>query len=370
MQQIRAAHHRDIEELKHIWMDVFGDSQAFVDWYFRTRFIPDWSACLEEDGRIVSVAHSLPVHVSIRGRIVRGALLNGVATLPEYGGRGYMGKVFAFLLEQLRKNGTVVIPHTPAKLPTYFSRGHLPVADAALLDWPSAPQVNMPVALIETEPDAIADKLYAYYTRTGNRYSGMLSRSYADFLCKLSDYHTDDARCIALIDTGILRGYAIYMQTDERLHCPECFAENDAAFHTLVDGLCALANGRALSAKLPPDAPCRLGGHSVVAQPKSVMGVANVPALLAAIMAIDGFSLEISDPVLPQNNGVFDLRGTPVQTPAQLRMPAGRLVQWITGYQSLHNLAEAGHIQVLDTAAMRTLDDLFPTCPCFIVDEY
>ena len=133
MTVVRVARQDDKTEFYRLWKICFGDSDAFCDWFFENRFSPEHSVVLEVDDEIVSCMQAFPYTIHIRGKEVPGAMLCGVSTHPEHRKKGYMGKIFSYEMNHLRNMGYVVTPHTPAVLPSYFSFGHFPVADAVYL---------------------------------------------------------------------------------------------------------------------------------------------------------------------------------------------------------------------------------------------
>ena len=130
MTEVRVAHQADKKEFDRLWKVCFGDSEAFCDWFFENRFAPEYSIVLETEGEIASCMQAFPYHILIRGREIPGAMLCGVSTHPSQRKKGHMGQIFSYEMNHLRKMGCSVAPPTPAVLPSYFSLGHFPVADA------------------------------------------------------------------------------------------------------------------------------------------------------------------------------------------------------------------------------------------------
>ena len=83
-----------------------------------------------------------------------------------------------------------------------------------------------------------------------------------------------------------------------------------------------------------------------------------------------GFALEITDPVVAANNGIYDLCGNATNRPPQIKLSAGRLIQWLSGYRSLAQLAAQGNALVFDKEAAVRLDRLLPTQNCLCSEEY
>ena len=71
----------DEKSLKALWHEVFGDTDFYIDTFFRELYRPGMASVVEEDGKIVAAAYAVPF----------GAVryIFAVATKPEYRGRGY-----------------------------------------------------------------------------------------------------------------------------------------------------------------------------------------------------------------------------------------------------------------------------------------
>lgn len=71
----------DEKALKALWREVFGDTDVYIDTFFRELYRPGMASVVEEDGKIVAAAYAVPF----------GAVryIFAVATKPAYRGRGY-----------------------------------------------------------------------------------------------------------------------------------------------------------------------------------------------------------------------------------------------------------------------------------------
>ena len=83
--------------LRELWKRVFGDSDAFLDLFFREIYVPGMAALVEEGGRIVSAAYCVPFGEA--------RYIYAVATAPEHRGRGYFSRLMAYMLYDLRERG-------------------------------------------------------------------------------------------------------------------------------------------------------------------------------------------------------------------------------------------------------------------------
>lgn len=363
---VRVAEQKDVLDFYRLWKICFGDSDAFCDWFFSQRYAPKHSVLLEREGETVSCMQSFPYHVRIRGKEVSAAMLCGVSTHPKERKKGYMGKIFSYEMQHLRKLGCVIAPHTPAVLPSYFSFGHFPVADAKYLECEAVPAVQMPKGITEitAEQDCL---LYPLYQRISEKYSGIIARRESDHIRKGADYRADGGKCIACIENNTIRGYAYYYKTEEMLLCVEAFAE-PGYYHRIMQGLFALAEGCRFSAKLPPELYVAFPFAKLNRKQKGVMGLCNVSALLEALQLSIPYTVQITDSVIAENNGIFAFTGKKSEQPPVCVISAGHFLQVLIGYRSLEEIQK--EVQILDEAAFADLDILLPKRHCYIIDEY
>lgn len=367
---------QDRAELKDLWQLCFQESQPFLDWFFANRFLPAYCPVYREGGVIQAALHGLPAHVRVRDRIAPCVIIAGVATHPDFRGRGLMRGLLGYYLPYLGRLGVPLVTHRPVALGTYASAGHFPVSDSRYLSLaPDAPRPTedpcQQVPLLER-----ASELYGCYQRFATGYSCILSRSYADFLLKCRDYLASDAKCILTLDAqGQVEGYCVYFdgppegEEPPTLYGEECAALSPQAYDRLWASLAWRAQGKALKVRMAPDAPLCPAAAQRETLPRSVWGVANVSGLLSILGLPGDGVLQVEDPLVEANRGLFNLWGQPAQGQPQLVIPAGRLAQWASGYKTMAQLVEEGLAQALDPAIVQAMD-AGPRLPCFTIDEY
>ena len=77
----RPSREGDEKSLTALWHEVSGETDVYIDTFFRELYRPGMASVVEEDGKIVAAAYAVPF----------GAVryIFAVATKPEYRGRGY-----------------------------------------------------------------------------------------------------------------------------------------------------------------------------------------------------------------------------------------------------------------------------------------
>lgn len=362
MINIRKAVMADKADFRRIWDKCFEDSDKFSTWLFDTRFVPEYSLCLEQDGKIAAVLQLLPMFLRIRGRAVPSAMLMGVSTDPDYGGRGYMKRLMAYLMEHTAEKGIYVIANTPARLNTYYFAGHYPVSDIDFIEGRTDRTVKAEGVRLGGDIAAVRGRLFELYTDFAKDYSAVAYRSYADFMLKAEDYLADNG-LLAIHETdGVIDGYSFFYDTEELLYAEETVAENERAFNEIVKFIAAFGDNKAYKIKTPAQ-----GNYGI---PHNVMGVASVTGLLKCLNIQSGICVKIHDALVKENNGVFALNGGAGGKEYALETEIQYFTQLITGYRSIEELIADGAVTVRDEKMCRDIGRLLPKQKTFIFDEY
>ena len=87
---------QDGEQILKIWQTCFGDEETYIRFYLEHRMTEDNMLVIYQDGRAVSMASFLPAQYLCNGEYLDARYVYAVATLPEYRGRGYAGRILAF----------------------------------------------------------------------------------------------------------------------------------------------------------------------------------------------------------------------------------------------------------------------------------
>lgn len=77
----RPSREGDEHALKALWKEVFGDTDEYIDTFFREIYRPGMASVIEQDGEIAAAAYAVPFGEC--------RYIYAVATKPEYRGRGY-----------------------------------------------------------------------------------------------------------------------------------------------------------------------------------------------------------------------------------------------------------------------------------------
>lgn len=371
MLSIRTATMQDKKALYHLWKICFGDEASFMDFFFEKRVPPEFTICGEIDGTIVNAMYSFPMHIRIRGKILPCATLAGFSTHPAYRSKGYMRQTFQTLMRHLYQSGILLAPHTPAVLDSYYKFGHYPVSTSAYFKGNGKNLAsNCPGCIEKIDLTGDVSQLYAVYNQFSKKYSGIIARSFPDFQLKCDDYASDGGTCLTYSANKQMQAYCVYYDKEDYTYAEEvCFLSPDAE-KQIIAAFINETGARNCTAKLPPDTALTSLNTEIELRPQGVMGLVNAAAVLEALSIPGHITIAVTDPVVLENNGVFTLQGQQTTAPPDISLSAGHLTQLITGYQTIEELEEQGHIQIFHRKALPILQKNFPKETCYIIDKY
>ncbi len=368
MNMVKIATKKEQKDFYNLWRICFEDSEAFSKWLFEKRFLPDFSTYIEQYGKVVCCMQAYPLHISVCGKIVKGAMLCGVCTEPSHRKKGLMSRLFKQTMKMLREKGFVVAVHTPAKLNSYFSFGHMPVNRCKYIKTEMIPILERKKNIFEIKKDF--SLLYHCYHLFSQKYSGIVSRTMADFLLKIEDYRADGAKVIAYIVNEEVQGYAVFYVAEDSIQCAEAVAQEQQYYQELIEGICCYGQGLKLSVKLPEDVCVSLPFTEEEIVEKGVAGVLQLSELMSLIGEKKGYAIAVEDNVILENNGVFDLDGTKTEKPPDIKLNAGSMTQLLFGYHSLEELEQRGLITIYHKEKGKKIAEYYKKQNCYIIDEY
>ena len=116
MSIIRPSVPEDVPAQRELWKLAFGDSDAYLDNFYRTYYRSDRVILLEEDGAVRSMTAWFDTTLVLPGQGEhRSAYLYAVATHPDCRGRGLAAALLAGADEYLRSLGIPAVTTVPAE---------------------------------------------------------------------------------------------------------------------------------------------------------------------------------------------------------------------------------------------------------------
>ena len=313
---IRLLDDADIGAAKALWKQAFGDSDAFIDTYFRNKILPGQSLGLF-DGGLISVVHMLPFTVCIQGRNLPTSFIAGAATARDRRGEGHMRTLLFESLKLMRKRGILMTHLYPFRHSFYENFGW---ATYSYVHKKTMTKANAHIAadVVETD-DAVL--LWPLYEAMMSAFDGYIVRGEREWRWRLEELFSDGGRVIVLIRNGQPAAYMMFYLNDGKAEAIETVYTDEADADALAGHL--LAEGT-------HEVHYNLAARGATAAPHGMARVVDAGALLNEFGA--GQLLEyvhIADDFAVWNN---------IGARCTIEMTAAQLAQYVHRGVFLHKL--------------------------------
>lgn len=135
--EIRIARPEDKSAVKELWKICFPeDSQAFVDWYFETRFRPEECLACFDGEKMLANLQMVPQALFLRGKIVPSAMIVGAATHPEMRKHGLMKELLHESFSIMAQENSASILY-PFHFGFYRKMGYAVISERLLGSYPA-----------------------------------------------------------------------------------------------------------------------------------------------------------------------------------------------------------------------------------------
>lgn len=124
-EELRLSREGDEEGLRALWRRVFGDTEDYIDGFFKKLYRPGSAAVLTVDGEIVSAAYIVKLGDFVcEGRWTPCREVYAYGTHPDHRGRGYGGRVLDMARRAAMAGGVAVVcPAEPPLIQYYEKNG-------------------------------------------------------------------------------------------------------------------------------------------------------------------------------------------------------------------------------------------------------
>lgn len=114
-------------ELINVTAKAFAEPLSTVNFVFDNRIDFEYCYVCKIGGKIVSLAHALPMDLKLNRKIFKSSYIYGACTLPEYQGNGYMTRLLKFMEEDLKEKNrdfVFLVPETKSLIRFYEKLGY------------------------------------------------------------------------------------------------------------------------------------------------------------------------------------------------------------------------------------------------------
>jgi len=291
-----------------LWRYCFQDTEEFIEHYFRRRV---GTVLTDEAHRVQAII--APTPLMVRGVTVAGCLVSGVATAPEYRGRGLMDTFLPQVNETLHVQGYVLASLYPFDYTFYKRYGWVACGEACRFNLPLHRLSSTRLAGDFTrvcDPECLCNVCDSAYAA----YSGRTLRTSDAFQIRLEELALEESSVFLYTREGEPEGYLLCRLDGQ------AFIVEEAAFTSTIARQDALTflQGHASTQKearllLPADDPLRFllpdARGLVQLEPRNMFRLLDVLAFEGLPAGTGSVTLRVEDPYAPWNEGTWTFTG-------------------------------------------------------------
>lgn len=214
----RLAKDADFNFVKKSWVECFDDPPEFVNWNFEYNYNAENTVIAEADGEPASVMQLVPYSLRMGDSELKMRYVSGVATMPEYRGKGLVRELFDFGIPMMEKMGCHISMLIPAVEGMYEKFGYRKVCKRFTYTTKSVEGIKA-YNRIDDELISVLDRMYmdamkeksVYIIRSRENWEKILT----DLICLSGGF--------ALINENV--GYALAYPKGEEYEVIEAFGE-------------------------------------------------------------------------------------------------------------------------------------------------
>lgn len=183
---IRFADIHTLPAVRQIWKTCFGDTEEFIDLIFGKQYKPENTLLFFDNGIPVASLHMFPYSISFYGENVPFYYLAGLATLPDYRNKGYMGQLMERSFEVMKERHIPLSILVPAEdsLIGYYNRFHFEqVFEKSENPLPSIKEI--------VDKNESFEQAYQEFDRLFNQKNLTVQKTLADFKDIITDAEMD-----------------------------------------------------------------------------------------------------------------------------------------------------------------------------------
>lgn len=330
--RIRLLEGRDCLDAEALWREVFDeDTERFTDYYFSQKAAGNRGLVLEGTEGIRSMLYLTPERMMTGGYEIDSAYIVGVATKKEYRHRGYMAALLKTAFGLLYGERMPFVFLMPASPDIYTPFGFTWIYDRPVWDAASL------------KKDRLVRMKMQDIGRMAEFAQDFLQKEKSVYVFRDSAYYRQQMEELAAQE-GYILGY------EESLTALPVWEKRADSEKNGLKGLCMYTAeaGREeiLEVLADSEAESAFVSRKAKREPSIMARIIHAERMLSMMTGAGsfGFSLEISDPLIPENNGVFFCRvsesGTEVERLScapDVKMDIAALASVLFGYRKPGN---------------------------------
>jgi predicted acetyltransferase len=382
---ILTATQQDTQQIIDLWTYCFDDTPEFIDFFFKSCYKPENTLVAKDGDQVSSCLQLLPYRMFLRGKVVDVCYIVGVATWPEYRGKGLASKLLQYtdeVLQQRKIHLTILLPFQYA---FYRKYGWEVCYDLLTYREVGMPQSRKRLTGEYIRIDINRDNkvLSDCYSKFMSPFNGYIIRSRADWKKTIKDVELDNGTGYLYKEGNQATGYILYTIADKELWIKELFYLTPDAKNALLQ-LAYHHTGQVerIMWKAPATDTTYLtmqDSRGKLEKETFVMG--RIHDIVGALSGISyqgtPIVIGVSDSIYSRNNGCWLIEGrdgisavSAVSQKPDIEMDISVLTQLLWGYLNVDIAKTEGLLTYNSEEAFNSLKTAFPPMNNFMTEEF
>lgn len=303
----------EMEEVKKLWKDCFGDTDAYMQFYFTWKTKDNEILGIYQEDQLVSMLHLNPYQVSIHGNVYQSYYVVGVATETSYRKQGLMRKVLEHSIQAMNEERVPFTYLMPASEAIYLPFDFRIITHQRRMSYPMEDLRRQEREVLYAA--SIEEKRYSIVsvTETSNELSNI--QTFANqYLKNTEDVYTIrdvyyyermmaelkacNGGMLAIKVDGDIEGYISYVIEQEKVEVLECLSTGETE-EWLIDAMKEEVLARTEEEQFVRQEPSQA--------PPMMARIIHLTTFLESLRSKQPVNLviEVSDPIIEENNGRF-----------------------------------------------------------------
>lgn len=294
------------EQIINLWKQNFDDPEEFVRFYFDQKYSDENSLLFEEDGKAMSALLMLPYPMSWMDTAIKTSYISGACTQKEARNHGLMTLLLKEAFQEMNKRGIALSTLIPAEewLYSYYGNlGYAAVFDYSIKKLSINPERPILPVISPDKFDAdFANRLLPYFEQKMRSRSCCIQHPGNDYLAIIQENYLSGGRVAATFSPNSVTptGWALAIPENGIIKVKECFYNSLEEKNALLHHFSQLWQIQQLECKTLPE--------DNTAQQQGMARITNALEMLQHIARQQpslSLSIKVSDPQLPQNEGIY-----------------------------------------------------------------
>lgn len=309
--KIEKAVKSDMSGIRELWKEGFGESKAFLDFYFPHYF--DWESALisrQDYGEISASAVTAPFEMKFLDSVLPATYILGVVTHPSHRKKGLSSALMKESLLRQKEEGILVstlIPAEPYLFDVYSKYGFGEVFTVKEETYVHK-AMKEAAGTIETFtkekelPEPVFESLYAFYTSAYKKFDTTLLKSKKDFAFCINEFLLFEGTVMVLNKEGAIAAVGFLRDKHAPIYIRELLSTDMQSKQAFINHVLEITQKEEILVKSPSkgdSSETRLGMARIIDAVKILELLfldKNTPS-----------KISISDPLIADNNITFSI---------------------------------------------------------------